>query len=125
VILRAHLPQISRTEHHDDRSAFLKQIERTYRDVLDADGVPGGLHLVLDNDAAHKHPNVKAWMAGHPRFKVHFAPTHASWMNLVEVWFGIVERQAIRRGVFKSVKAADQIMAKANRPTTSIRATGS
>ena len=47
---------------------------------------------------------VKAWLAENPRFKVHFTPTHASWMNLVEVWFGIVERQAIRRGIFTSVK---------------------
>ena len=41
---------------------------------------------------------------GEPAIKIHFTPTHASWMNLVEVWFGIVGRQAIRRGVFKSVK---------------------
>ena len=46
---------------------------------------------------------MKHWLAQHPRFVVHFTPTHASWMNLVEVWFGIVERQAIRRGVSKSV----------------------
>ena len=58
----------------------------------------------MDNYAAHKHKDVRAWLATHPRFTVHFTPTHASWMNLVEVWFGIVERQAIRRGVFKSVK---------------------
>ena len=83
-------------------------------------------------------------MAGQaPRFKIHFTPTHASWINLVEVWVGIIERQAIRRGVFTSVKdlntkirafidgwnershpfvctkTADQILAKANRPTTS------
>ena len=123
--------------------AFLKQIERTYRDVLDEHGEPVELHLVMDNYAAHKHPAVKAWLADHPRFKVHFTPTHASWMNLVEVWFGIIERQAIRRGVFKSVKdlntkirafidgwndrahpfvwtkTADEVLAKANHPTTS------
>ncbi len=128
---------------HQEFLAFLKQIERTYRDVVDQDGVPLELHLVMDNYAAHKHTNVKAWLAKHPRFIVHFTPTHASWMNLVEVWFGIVERQAIRRGVFKSVadlnakirtfingwndrahpfvwtKTADQILAKANHPTTS------
>ena len=45
-------------------------------------------------------PESAAWLAANPRFKVHFTPTHASWMNLVEVWFGIVERQAMRRGVF-------------------------
>jgi transposase len=128
---------------HQEFLAFLKQIERAYRDVLDADGEPVKLHLVMDNYAAHKHANVKAWLADNPRFVAHFTPTHASWMNLVEAWFGIVERQAIRRGVFKSVKdlnakirafidgwhdrahpfvwtkTADQILAKANRPTTS------
>jgi len=128
---------------HQEFLAFLKQIERAYRGVVNEAGVPVQLHLVMDNYAAHKHKNVKAWLADHPRFVVHFTPTHASWMNLVEVWFGIVERQAIRRGVFKSVadlnakirafingwndrahpfvwtKTADQILAKANRPTTS------
>ena len=128
---------------HQEFLAFLKQIERTYRHVLDEVGDPVELHLVMDNYAAHKHKNVRAWLAQHPRFVVHFTPTHASWMNLVEVWFGIVERQAVRRGVFKSVrdlntkirsfidgwndrshpfvwtKTADQVLAKANRPTTS------
>lgn len=116
---------------------------RIERDVLDPDGQPVQLHLVMDNYAAHKHANVKAWLAENARFVVHFTPTHASWMNLVEIWFGIVERQAIRRGVFKSVndlnakirafiegwhdrahpfvwtKTAEEILAKANRPTTS------
>ena len=128
---------------HQEFLAFLRQIERTYRHVLDEAGDPVELHLVMDNYAAHKHQKVREWLAENPRFKVHFTPTHASWMNLVEVWFGIVERQAIRRGVFKSVKdlntkirafidgwndrshpfvwtkTADQILAKANRPTTS------
>ncbi len=128
---------------HQEFLAFLRQIERTYRDVLDEAGQPVQLHLVMDNYAAHKHKNVRAWLAEHPRFVVHFTPTHASWMNLVEVWFGIVERQAIRRGVFKSVKdldakirafidgwndrshpfvwtkTAEQVLAKANRSTTS------
>ena len=128
---------------HQEFLAFLKQIERAYRDVLDEAGQPVELHLVMDNYAAHKHKNVRDWLAQHPRFFVHFTPTHASWMNLVEVWFGIVERQAIRRGVFKSVKdlntkirafidgwndrshpfvwtkTAERVLAKANRPTTS------
>ena len=123
--------------------AFLKQVERAYRHVVDDDGEPVDLHLVMDNYAAHKHANVKTWLAENPRFKVHFTPTHASWMNLVEVFFSIVERQAIRRGVFKSVrdlntkirafvdgwndrshpfvwtKTAEEILKKANRPTTS------
>ena len=128
---------------HQEFLAFLKQIERAYRHVLDEDGDPVELHLVMDNYAAHKHRNVRAWLEQNPRLRVHFTPTHASWMNLVEVWFGIVERQAIRRGVFKSVKdlntkirafvdgwndrshpfvwtkTAEEILKKANRPTTS------
>jgi len=76
--------------------AFLRQIARAYPDQQ--------LHLVMDNYAAHKTPDVRKWLAANPRITVHFTPTHASWMNLVEVWFAIVERQAIRRGVFTSVK---------------------
>ena len=89
---------------HQEFLAFLKQVERTYRDVVDDDGEPVPLHLVMDNYAAHKHPTVKAWLAAHPRVVCHFTPTHASWMNLVEVWFGIIERQAIHRGTFPSVR---------------------
>ena len=47
---------------------------------------------------------MKAWLAANPRIQVHFTPTPGSWLNLVEVWFGIIERQAIRRGVFPSVR---------------------
>ena len=114
---------------------FLRQVARAYPQVP--------LHLVMDNYAAHKHPNVRAWLAANPRVSVHFTPTHASWMNLVEVWFSMIERQAIHRGTFASVKdlnakirgyitgwndrshpfvwtkTAEQILNKANRKTTS------
>jgi transposase len=59
---------------HQEFLAFLRQIERTYRDAVDEHGQPVELHLVMDNYAAHKHKNVRAWLAGHPRFKVHFTP---------------------------------------------------
>ena len=81
---------------HQEFLAFLKQVARAYPEVE--------LHLVMDNYAAHKHPEVKAWLTANPRIVVHFTPTHASWMNLVEVWFSMIERQAIHRGVFGSVK---------------------
>jgi transposase len=61
------------------------------------------LHLVLDNDGTHTHPRVRAWLAHNPRIHLHFTPTSASWMNLVEIFFGIITRQAIRRGTFTSV----------------------
>ncbi len=66
------------------------------------DGVE--LHLVMDNYATHKRLEVHDWLAANPRIHVHFTPTSGSWLNLVEVWFGIIERQAIRRGTFTSVR---------------------
>jgi transposase len=120
---------------HSEFLAFLRQIDRAYPGTPEA----GTLHLIMDNYAAHKHPKVRAWLAEHPRIHVHFTPTHASWMNLVEAWFSLAERQAIHRGTYTSVKdlnakirtfidgwndratpftwtkTADQILAKANR----------
>jgi transposase len=60
--------------------------------------------VVCDNYATHKHPTVRAWLASHPRIQLHFTPTSASWLNLVEVFFSIIERQALRRGDFASVE---------------------
>ena len=124
---------------HQEFLAFLKQIDRAYPDT--GDGTE--LHLVMDNYAAHKRVEVREWLAANPRIQVHFTPTSGSWLNLVEVWFGIIERQAIHRGTFGSVrdlnakirtfitgwndrchpfvwtKTADQILTKANRKTTS------
>jgi transposase len=67
--------------------------------------VPAGLeiHLVLDNYSTHKHAKVKAWLAKHPRFHLHFTPTSSSWLNLVERWFRELTDKALRRGVFHSV----------------------
>ena len=58
----------------------------------------------MDNYAAHKRVEVRRRLAANPRVHVHLTPTSASWTNLVEVWFGIIERQAIRRGTFGNVK---------------------
>ena len=62
------------------------------------------LHIVLDNYATRKHPDVQAWLAKNPRVTLHFTPTSGSWLNMVEIFFGIITRQAIRRGTFTSVK---------------------
>ena len=121
---------------HQEFLVFLRHLARGYPDQQ--------LHLIMDNYAAHKHPKVKAWLAGNPRIHIHFTPTSGSWLNLVEVWFSIIERQAIHRGAFPSVrdlmikirtfingwndrcqpfvwtKTADQILTKANRKTTSV-----
>ena len=75
---------------------MLRQLDRETAPELD-------LHLVVDNYATHKHPQVQAWLAKHPRFTVHFTPTSSSWLNLVERWFREITDKAIRRGVFRSV----------------------
>ena len=62
------------------------------------------IHLVVDNCATHKHPKVKAWLARRERYHIHHTPTHASWINQVERWFGLITQQAIRRGSFSNVK---------------------
>jgi len=81
---------------HQEFLAFLKHLARTYPERE--------LHLVMDNYTAHKRVEVRDWLAANPRIHVHFTPTSGSWLNLVEVWFGIIERQAIRRGTFTSVR---------------------
>jgi transposase len=81
---------------HEEFLTFLRTIDRE---------VPTGLdvHLVLDNYATHKHPNVVKWLAKHPRFHLHFTPTSSSWLNLVERFFRELTDKALRRGVFGSV----------------------
>ena len=81
---------------HQEFLVFLKHVTRAYPEIE--------LHLVMDNYATHKTPQVKAWLAAHPRIHIHFTPTSGSWLNLIEVWFGIIERQAIRRGTFTSAR---------------------
>jgi len=120
---------------HAEFLDFLKLVAKAYPRVR--------LHVVADNYATHKHPKVKNWLAKNPRVTMHFTPTSGSWMNMVEIFFGIITRQAIRRGTFTSVKdlisaienfidgwndrctpfiwtkTADDILAKAHRKTTS------
>jgi transposase len=60
--------------------------------------------VICDNYHTHKHADVTAWLARNPRITLHYTPTSGSWLNLVEVFFSIITRQAIRRGSFTSVK---------------------
>jgi transposase len=71
--------------------------------------VPAGLdvHLVCDNYATHNTPEIRTWLARHPRFHVHFTPTGSSWMNQVERWFGLLADKLIRRGACTSVQALE------------------
>jgi transposase len=76
--------------------AFLKQVARAYP--------RRELHVVLDNYHTHKHADITEWLERNPRVTLHFTPTSGSWLNLVEVFFSIITRQAILRGSFASVK---------------------
>lgn len=77
--------------------AFLKKIDTAVPPDLD-------LHVVLDNAATHKTPAVQRWLAAHPRFVLHFTPTSASWLNLVERWFSELTTKKLRRGTHTSVR---------------------
>jgi len=114
---------------------FLKHVARAYPRRR--------LHVVLDNYHTHKHDDINQWLGRNPRITLHFTPTSGSWLNLVEVFFGIITRQAIRRGSFDSVgelinairafidgynqrcrpftwtKTADEILPRATRQPTS------
>ena len=66
------------------------------------------IHLICDNYGTHKTPAIKAWLARHPRFHMHFTPTGSSWINQVERWFGYLTDQKIRRGSHKSVQTLEK-----------------
>lgn len=74
---------------------FLAEIDAQVPSNLD-------VHVVLDNLSTHKTPTIKRWLLRHPRFHMHFTPTHGSWLNLVERFFGLVTEHALRRGSHKS-----------------------
>jgi len=93
--------QCKRRHRHQEFLAFLRQLDTQVPAHLD-------VHLILDNYATHKHPTVRAWFAKRPRYHVHFTPTYSSWLNQVEIWFGLITRQAIRRGSFRTVRALIQ-----------------
>ena len=82
---------------HGEFLAFLKKIDRETPANLD-------LHLIVDNYATHKYKAVERWLIRRPRFHLHFTPTSASWLNLVERFFAELTQKRIRRGVFKTVK---------------------
>ena len=81
---------------HHEWLRFLRLIDRrTPKDRV--------LHLIADNYATHKHPAVRDWLGRHPRFHIHYTPTSASWLNMVERFFRDLTTQRVRRGVFRSV----------------------
>src|SRR3954452_14978331 len=82
---------------HQEFLRFLGRIDQSVDPALD-------IHLVLDNYGTHKHPEVKKWLAGRPRYHLHFTPTSSSWLNQIARWFAEITRKRIRRGTFRSVR---------------------
>lgn len=91
------LTDCKKRHRHQEFLSFLRLIDKNVPPQLD-------VYVILDNYATHKHAKVKAWLAGHERFHLHFTPTYSSWLNRVERWFGLNTERAIRRGSFSSVK---------------------
>jgi transposase len=90
------ISQCQERHRHIEWLKFLRQIDReTPKDKT--------LHLIADNYATHKHPKVQEWLEKHPRFTMHFTPTSASWLNMVERFFRDISESRLRRGVFTSV----------------------
>jgi transposase len=90
------IAQCQQRHRHTEWLKFLRKIDReTPKDKT--------LHLIADNYATHKHPAVQEWLAKHPRFNMHFTPTSASWLNMVERFFRDITTERLRRGVFTSV----------------------
>ncbi len=90
------LSMTDQLHRHQEWLRFLKTINRQTPKSKE-------LHLIVDNYATHKHPDVLAWLAKHPRFHMHFTPTSSSWLNMVERFFRDITGKRIRRGVFTSV----------------------
>lgn len=82
---------------HIEFLAFLERVDRAVPRRRE-------IHLILDNYGTHKHPRVQEWFAARPRYHLHFTPTGASWLNLVDRWFAEITRKRLRRGAFRSVK---------------------
>ncbi len=90
------LSMTDQLHRHQEWLRFLKTIDRNTPKTKQ-------LHLIVDNYATHKHPEVLAWLDRHPRFHIHFTPTSSSWLNMVERFFRDITDKRIRRGVFTSV----------------------
>lgn len=87
----------AKRHRHQEWLAFLRKINQSTPKDKD-------IYIICDNYATHKHPKVKSWLRYHKRFHVHFTPTSASWLNMVERFFRELTEKQLRRGVFSSVK---------------------
>ena len=95
------ISEIRRRHRAVEYQKFLTAIDKAVPDELE-------VHIVCDNLSTHKTPAIKAWLARHPRFHVHFTPTGSSWINQVERWFSYLTTQLLQRGIYKNVQALEK-----------------
>jgi transposase len=88
------LGQCIENNNSDTFIKFLKRLLKAYPDKE--------LHLIVDNGSSHRSKQTKQWVDKQKRIHLHFTPTHGSWLNQIEIWFGILTRKIVRRGIFKS-----------------------
>ena len=82
---------------------FLKRLDRKYRNKK--------IHIIADNLSIHKHKDVKQWLEGKRKVKLHFTPTYSSWLNQVEIWFNILTKDVVKGGIWQSSQQlANQLM---------------
>jgi transposase len=99
--------------HRRHRSVeFRKFLDRIDQSVPESFNV----HLILDNYGTHKSPIIRQWLLKRPRFHLHFTPTGASWINLVERWFALLTEKQIRRGIFRSTRELETTIRKHRYP---------
>jgi transposase len=89
--------QLHRRHRSVEFRRFLDRIDQAVPESLD-------VHLILDNYGTHKSPTIQRWLLKRTRFHLHFTPTGASWINLVERWFALLTEKQIRRGIFRSTR---------------------
>ena len=94
------ISEIRRRHRAVEYKKFLSTIDKAVPEELD-------IHIIVDNLSTHKTPAIKAWLARHPRFHVHFTPTGSSWINQVERWFAYLTTQLLQRGVYKNVQTLE------------------
>jgi transposase len=84
---------------------FIELLERIDRDTPEAITL---IHLLCDNLSVHHGKLVRAWLANHPRFQMHFTPVHCSWMNQVEQWFSILQRKRMTAPNFADLDTLEE-----------------
>jgi transposase len=103
------ITEFHRRHRHQEFLVFLRTMDGCVPEELDA-------HMVLDNLGTHTQPDVKRWFERHPRFKLHFTPKGASWMNMVEAWLSILTKRQIRRNSFGNsndvIRAVNEFVAE-------------